>query len=182
MKTKRLSSGLIISILAVSASSLVPAATFTSTATGDWGNPLAWDVGVGFPNTYVSDSAVIAATHVVSYDGSIPTLGGNLAVARGNSITINGGTLQQTWVPGAPPPFGTAIAIGLSHAVNGAGTLNINAGGMFISGTADTVAVGISNTSLGGSNGNGTVNVNEGTIQLSGAATGAGGNGENRND
>ncbi len=177
MKTKRLSSGLIISILAVSASSLVPAANFTSAGSGDWGVPGSW-TPAGTPNTYGADNVTISATHAISYDGSIPSLGGNLAVANGKSITVNGGALTQTWAgPSAFPGFGTAIAIGLSHAVNGAGTLNINAGGMFISGTADTVAVGISNTALGGSNGNGTVNVNEGTMQLSGAATGAGGNG-----
>ena len=176
MKTKRLSSGLLVSILAVSASSLVPAATFTSVvAVGDWGNPLSWDVGAGFPNTYAGDSAIISATQTINYDGSIPTLGGNLVVANGNAITINGGTLQQTWAPGVPPPFGTTVAIGLSSAGTGVGTLNINAGGSFISGTANTVVVGVSVAALGGGAASGTVNVNEGTMTLSGAASGSSG-------
>lgn len=170
MKTKRIPSRLAFSILFASASSLVPAATFNSVATGNWGDTAAWDVGGSFPNTYTADSAIIGTAHTVSYDGSIPTLGGNLAVANGNSITINGGTLTQTWVPGAVPPFGTTIAIGLSHAVNGTGTLIIN-GGSFISGTANAVAVGVSNPTLGPNSGNGTVNINDGSMVLSAAAS-----------
>ncbi len=175
MKTKRLSKGLVASILAASASSLVPAATFTSVGPGNWGNPASWDVGVGFPNTYTTDSAIISATQTISYDGSIPTLGGNLAVANGNSITINGGALTQAWVPGAPPPFGTTIAIGVSSAGSGTGTLNINNGGSFISGTANTVAVGVSVAGLGGGAASGTVNVNQGTVTLSASASGSAG-------
>ena len=178
MKTTRLSKGLVFSILAASASSLVPAATFTSVATGNWGNPLSWDVGVGFPNTYTTDSAIISATQTISYDGSIPTLGGNLVVANGNSITINGGALVQTWVPGAPPPFGTTIAIGATNAGGtGAGTLNINGGGSFTSGTANAVAVGVTQAALAGgpSTANGVANINEGTMTLSAAASGSSG-------
>lgn len=172
MKTKRLSKGLVVSILAASASSLVPAATFTSIATGDWSVPASWDTNAGFPNTYTTDSAIIDATHTISYDGSIPTLGGNLAVANGNSLTINGGSLTQTWVPGVPPPFGTTIAIGVSNgAGTGVGALNINAGGSFTSGTANTVVVGVSLAALGGGAANGTVNVNQGTMTLSAAAS-----------
>ncbi len=177
MKTKRLSSGLIVSILAASASSLVQAATFTSVATGDWGNSLSWDVGVGFPNTYASDSAIISATHSISYDGSMTNVAGllpNLVIANGNSITVDGGALTQTWVPGAPPLFGTTIAIGLTKTGGtGTGTLNINNGGAFTSGTANTVVVGVTVTDLGTNAGDGTVNINQGTMTLSGAASGS---------
>jgi fibronectin-binding autotransporter adhesin len=180
MKTKRLSSGLAFSILFASASSLVPAATYTSTASGDWGNPAIWDLGVGFPSTYTgSDSVVIASGTSVAYDGSInPVIGGNLVVAGGNSLTIQGGTFTQSWVPGAVPPFGTTIVIGASHAVNGTGTLNIDGGGSFISGTASSVAIGASVAAFGAVAGSGTANINDGSMVLSGAASGtAGGQG-----
>ena len=179
MKTKRLSSGLIVSILAVSASSLVQAGLFTSIQTGVWGNQGQWDEGTGFPNTYASDSAIISATHTISYDGSMANAGGllpNLVIANGNSITVNGGTLTQTWAPGVAPAFGTTIAIGITKAGGtAAGTLNIDNGGSFISGTANTVVVGVTVSALGGNAGNGTVNINQGSMTLSGAASGSSG-------
>ena len=156
---------------------LAKATVFTSAATGDWGNPLSWNVGVGFPNTLAGDSAIIEAGHTLNYDGSIVAAGGNLIVANGNAITINGGTLTQTWVPGAVPPFGTAIAIGATGVVNGAGTLNINTGGTFSSGTSNTVVVGVTVAALGASTGNGTVNLNEGLMLLDAASSAVGGQG-----
>ena len=71
---------------------LAQATVFTSAATGDWGNPLSWSAGVGFPNTLAGDSAIIETGHTLNYDGSIVAAGGNLIVANGNAITINGGT------------------------------------------------------------------------------------------
>ena len=179
MKTKRLSSGLIVSILAASASSLVQGALFTSVASGDWGVPANWNPATGFPNTYASDSAIISATQTISYDGSMTNAGGllpNLVIANGNSITVNGGTLTQTWAPGVAPAFGTTIAIGITKAGGtAAGTLNIDNGGSFISGTANTVVVGVTVAALGANAGNGTVNINQGTMTLSGAASGSSG-------
>ena len=148
MKTTRLSKGLVFSILAASASSLVPAATFTSVATGDWGNPLSWDVGVVFPNTYTTDSAIIDATHTITYDGSIPDLGGRLVVANGNSIAINGGTLA----------VGVA---GMTVGANGgAGTLNVTSGLATIDGPSGGDSFIVAN----GAGSVGTVTVSGGTL------------------
>ena len=176
MKRSQLRNSLLaVSALSVSIAAHLQAATFTSVLTGDWSNPATW--GGGFPNTYVGDDAVVTAATIISYDGAIPDIGGNLAVANGHSITINGGTLNQTWVPGGTPPFGTAIAIGLSGSVNGSGTLSINGGGNFDSGTANAVAVGVTSTALGGAVGNGIVNVSAGTFRMGAASSGAGGQG-----
>ena len=171
-KSQVCSTLLAASALSVSIAAHLQAATFTSVLTGDWSNPASW--GGGFPDTYVSDDAVVSAGTTISYDGAIPDIGGNLAVANGHSITINGGILDQTWAPGAPPPFGTAIAIGLSGTASGAGTLSINAGGTFDSGTANAVAVGVTSSALGGAAGNGIVNVNAGTFFMGAGSSGAG--------
>ena len=168
----------VLPLLVVALSQMARGALFTSATTGVWSNPATWVGGVGFPDTYAAaDSATINSTHTVSYDGSINLfLGGNLLVAAGNQITVNGGTLNQTWVPGAAPPFGTAIGIGVSHPLSGIGKMVINAGGLFDSGTANVVVVGITNPALGGAVGNGTLNVNDGTLLVN-AAAGAGGPG-----
>lgn len=167
-------------LLLCAAASSLQAATFTSAGSGNWENPATWTAGVGSPNPFMADSAVIDAGHTVSYNGvgTAPFPGGNLVVANSNSITINGGTLTQIWAPGAPPPFGTAIAIGVSGPVNGTGTLSINSGGTFDSGTANAVAVGITVNALAlGTTGNGTVNVNDGIFRLGAASSGPGGSG-----
>ena len=179
MKTSQLRSALLAaSALSVSIATHLHAATFTSAASGDWSVPASWTAGVLFPDTWNADSAVIASGHTVSYDGlgtSFPF--GNLVVASGNAITINGGTLNQTWAPGVPPAFGTAIAVGLNGGANGNGTLSINLGGTFDSGTANAVAVGVTSTALGAGTGNGIVNVNDGTFFMGAASSGAGGRG-----
>ena len=179
MKKSQLRSTLLAaSALSVSIATHLHAATFTSAASGAWSVPTSWTAGVLFPDTWNTDSAVIAAAHTISYDGlgtSFPF--GNLIVANGNAITIDGGTLNQTWAPGAPPAFGTAIAFGVNGAVNGNGTLSINLGGTFDSGTANAVAVGITSTALGAGTGNGTVHVNDGTFFLGAASSAAGGRG-----
>ena len=173
MKTKRIPSRLAFSILFASASSLVPAATFTSVAPGDWGVPANWDLAVGAPNPYAGDSAVI--NHAISYDGSQnAALGGVLVVANGNAVTVGaGGAFTQTFV--GVGPFGSTIAIGASHVVNGTGTLNIEGGGSFTSGTANTVVVGVAVPALGSNAGAGTANIKEGTMTLSASASGSAG-------
>ena len=142
---------------------------------GNWGYPYTWTAGFGFPDTYANpfESATILPINVVNYDGSNPSIGGNLLVAWGSIIDVYGGTLKQTWAPPFPPPFGTVIFVGVSHPFSGAGTLNINAGGLFDTGTADGVAVGITNALFGTSGGNGTVNINNGTMRMA-AASGLG--------
>ncbi len=168
------------SALSVSIADHLQAATFNSAASGGWSIPASWTPpGVlPFPDTWAGDSAVIGAGHTISYDGlgtSFPF--GNLTVANGNSITINAGTLNQTWAPGVPPAFGTAIAIGLNGTASGNGTLSINLGGTFDSGTANAVAVGFTSTALGAGTGNGTVNVNDGTFFMGASSAGAGARG-----
>lgn len=153
-------------------------AFFDSTASGDWDNPANWNVGVGTPQLYAADSATIGVGHTINYNGGSVFPGGNLAIANGNSLTVNGGTLSQGWIPGAVPPFGTAIAIGVSGVGSGAGTLNVSNGGTVNSGTANAVAVGITVGALGGATGNGTVNVNDGTFAI-GVGAGAGSPGAN---
>ena len=103
----------VLPLLVVSLSQMAGAAVFNSAASGAWDTPANWMPAGGPPNTYGPDSAVIGAAHTINYNGVGSTFpGGNLAVANNRSITINGGTLRQTWLPGAVPPFGTAIAIG----------------------------------------------------------------------
>lgn len=157
-------------------SPMADAALFVSMQTGDWGDPATWVGAAGFPETYTAgDSATVDPGHTVSYDGSASApLGGNLLVAAGNQITITKSTLIQTWIPGAVPLFGTAIGIGVSHPLSGVGKLDINDGGVFDSGTANVVVVGIANPALGGAVGDGTVNINDGIFLLN-AGAGAGG-------
>src|SRR5688572_30352484 len=112
----------VLPLLVVALSQMARGALFSSAATGNWGAPATWTAGIGFPDTYAApDSATINATHTVSYDGSINAfVGGNLLVAAGNKITIDSGTLNQTWA-GPGGPFGTAMGIGVSHPVSGIG-------------------------------------------------------------
>lgn len=158
---------LVLPLLIASLQQWAGAAAFDSTGSGNWDNPANWSPA-GTPNPFLFDSATINAGHIISYAGAgtAPFPGGNLVVANGNAITINGGTLNQTWTPGAPPPFGTAIAIGVTGPGSGAGTLNINSGGLFDTGTANALAVGISVSAIGASAGNGTININDGTMLL----------------
>ncbi len=163
------SSLLAAAALSVSIAAHLHADVFPSAATGDWSNPASWTPpgAAPFPNTYGADSAVIGAGHTIHYDGLGTTFPfGNLTVANSNAITINGGTLDQTWAPAVPPATGTAIAIGVTGAVDGKGELNLNAGGNFNSGTANAVAVGITLSALGVATGDGTVNVNNGTFLM----------------
>jgi T5SS/PEP-CTERM-associated repeat protein len=81
--------------------------------------------------------------------------------------------LNQTWAPGAPPPFGTAIAIGITGPGSGSGTLNILNGGTVDTGTANALAIGVSVAAIGSATGNGIANINDGTLRI-GVGAGAG--------
>ena len=173
------------SALSVSIASQLHAAPFVSNGAGGgvWEDPASWLGGVGFPNTFVGDSATITAGDVIIYDdsdaeyvidqnGGVTTpatpftaaMGvtpGGLSVANGNSITIDtGGILTQANLP-------HEIRIGEgAGGVSGLGTMTIDTGGIFSSGTAVGVAVGsdINNTGLG----NGTVNLKDGQFIMGG--------------
>jgi T5SS/PEP-CTERM-associated repeat protein len=153
-------------------SPLAGAATFISNMSGPWGDANTWTAAAGFPETYISDGAAIDPGHTVDYDGSInAALGGVLVVANLNVININGGSLTQSWVPGAVGPFGTAIAIGASHPASGFGDLYIDNGGIFDSGTANAVVVGVSVAALGANPGDGLLVLNDGTISMNVASS-----------
>ncbi len=162
-------------ILIVSLSQIARAIDYTSIATGAWDDPNSWDLTAA-PDVYSGDKATIVGPHVINYNGlGNGFAGGNLVVGNGGEIVIDGGSLTQTWAPGVPPAFGTAIAIGaVAGPVSGDGTMTISNGGLFNSGTANVVGVGVS---LGGPVGNGLVNIQDGTFRLGAASSAVGGQG-----
>src|SRR5687768_4072523 len=108
---------LALAILATSIPSTF-AETHTSTKSGSWQDPTNWSPE-GIPLTGSEDSAIIALGHtIINPSASVGLPGsGDLGVANGQFITINGGILSQE-------PVGNWIRIG--HETNG--TLNINSG------------------------------------------------------
>lgn len=91
---------LIIFLISMLASNLVWAAAYTSSGSGDWGDPATWG-GAGFPTA--TDSATILATHVVTIDGSR-----SVGTSPGNTTTYDldiSGTLFWPSAPGADWTF-----------------------------------------------------------------------------
>ncbi len=160
-------SGLFLTLVMATFPIVANAAAFTSAGSGNWDAPASWTPS-GAPNPFLFDSATIGTGHTINYNGvgTAPFPGGNLVVANGNSITVDGGTLTQGWVPGAPPPFGTAIAIGATGPGSGAGTLTISNAGVVDTGTANALAIGVSISAVGSAVGNGTVNLNDGILRM----------------
>ena len=171
------------SALSVSIASQIHAAAFVSTAVGGtWEDPASWTAAAGFPDTFGADSAIIAPGATITYDdfGATPLNGGGvstpptpftialglnpggLSVANGNSITINGaGALQGVLTQAT---LLNEIRIGEGKgATSGVGTLNIDGGGIFLSGSSLGVAVGSDiDSNVGNGTGNGVVNLKNG--------------------
>ena len=165
------------SALSVSIASQIHAAAFTSSATGGvWEDPASW-VGGGFPDTFALDSATITGGVGIIYDdfanplngGGVSTPAtpftialalnpGGLSVANNNKININGGSsLTQANLL-------NEIRIGEgAGATSGLGEMNIDGGGLFLSGSSLGVAVGSDiDSNAGNGTGNGTVNLKNG--------------------
>ncbi len=161
----------LVPILAVSLSQIARAASFDTAQTGVWSDPLSWTAGVGFPDTYGSDSALINAGHVIDYTGGMTTPAGlvgpgGFAIANSNTVLIDGGTLTQLTLT-------NEMRIGEgTGAADGIGTLTIQAGGTLNTGTSIGLAVG---TKIGGAvGGDGLLDIKDGFLTL-GAGAVAGG-------
>lgn len=129
------------------------AASFDSAASGNWNASTAttWNPN-GNPQTGSTDDVNILTGHTVLYTGDTVGLpgSGDLGVAGGHSININGGTLSQT-------PVGNWVRIGQGDT----GTVNINDGAFNFTNTAGT---GQSpSLQVGLSGGTGIINIGDGT-------------------
>ncbi|MES2707201.1 MAG: PEP-CTERM sorting domain-containing protein [Verrucomicrobiota bacterium] len=134
---------------------LVPAfaGVFDSTGSGNWNaaTTTTWNPA-GNPQTGSTDDVNILTGHTVLYTGDTVGLpgSGDLGVAGGHSININGGTLSQT-------PTGNWVRIGQTTT----GTVNINDGAFNFT---NTVGTGQGpNLQVGMFGGTGIINIGDGT-------------------
>ena len=166
------------SALSISIASQIHAAAFISAASGTWEDPASWTAAAGFPDTFGADSATITGGAMITYDdfGGTPLNGGGvstpatpftialalnpggLSVANGNSVNIDSASVLTQ------ANLLNEIRIGEgAGATSGAGTLNIDGGGIFLSGSSLGVAVGSDiDSNVGNGTGNGTVNLKNG--------------------
>ena len=156
----------LVSILAVSISQLAGANTFNSIASGVWSNPASWDDGALFPDTYAADIAIINAGHSIDYTGGMTTPAGlvgagGFAIAAGNTLTIDGGTLTQT-------TFTQEMRVGEGTG-GGTGMLTIQTGGTLDTGASIGLFVG---TKISGATaGSGQLDIIAGLLKLGAGAS-----------
>lgn len=125
------------------------AGNFTSVSSGNWNETFIWSPE-GTPQTGSEDSIIIGPDNTVIFTGGGVGLpgSGDLGVAGGQSITLNGGILSQT-------ATGSWVRIG--HETDG--TLNINDGAFFFT---DGTGGGDPRLQIGIRNANGFVNIGDG--------------------
>ncbi len=165
----------VLPILALSFMQTARAATFDTAQSGNWSDPLSWTAGVGYPDTYGSDNAIINVGHVINYDdvgggngpmttpvGAVPLKTGGFAIAGGNSVTIDGGTLTQA-------TLNLEMRVGEGTGGAGTGTLTIQTGGTLNTGASIGLAVGtkISGATAGG----GLLEIKDGLLKLGAGAS-----------
>ena len=158
----KITAKLLVPILAVSLSQIARAVIVTSAASGNWSSPASWAPDP-VPDTYGgTDDVLINGGFTINYDAGMTTPGGGFAVANGNNVTIDGGTLTQTVVT-------QIMRVGEgSGTVSGTGSLTINSGGVLNTGAAFGLAVG--SKLSGGTFGDGLLDILDGSLILGAGA------------